>query len=595
MTSEEKKWVERWEAAMLHPWPFIRDFVCTFDNHDMTEIAARKPAPQKVYIRAITRAWMETDVMLAEKSRQIWMTWLFCALYLWMAMKPAKLVFFQSKNQGDANEVLVRAKHIYSMLLRWKKVLPGLPIAKMTGQKIGTTDSLEFPDIISKIWAIPQGPEVVASYTISGLLADEMDLQVQWLDGYSRAMPAISGGGKYTAIGSANGKTPAWRMLYDIDARTQKTRAPFLEDSDAVRDLIFRPPNQASIEDKRYFIERELLHLSDKEFNSIPLVQLFAHLPGMRYWITADSNNSNNSSMRIHYTADPDKDPVTKNGRVWVRAEKERMRYNSNKPFWDREYEIRRTSFLGRAVIGNWDPHIFIPEIPGEFDYDDREPLHIGIDFGTIQCNAIFSQLVRIPGSDYRQVRIIDEIILRNSNTPALADALLAKLKEDYKPAWSNGRFELYVDPAGNQGKETTSDNSERNSIEIFQNCGLYVVDIKLGLRESTEHLETVFMTFFKVDGKKIPAIVVHPRCIKCIEAYEGGLHYPEKEIKDGHYEKDGEYDHIGDASRYLLSNIIDPDMLAIIPEETYRWTYYKVRQKNTGRVLSVQKVRVAG
>lgn len=595
MTSDERKWADRWVEAQRKPWNFIRDFVCTLDQHDMTEIANKKPAPKKAYLRAVCRAWDELDVMLLEKSRQIWMTWLFGALFLWLAMKPAKLVFDQSKKQDDANAVLQRQRHIYKRLLLWKKVLPGLPIAKMTGAKVGTDSVIEFPEIDSKIWAIPQGPEIVASYTISGLFADEMDLQPQWLDGFSRAMPAISGGGKYTGIGSANGKTPAWRLLYDIADRKNVPRADFALDSDRCRDLLLRPPNSLGLEEKRMWIERELLNLSDEEFDGMSLEKLFAHLPGMRFWETDDGNNS----MRVHYTADPEKDPKTQNGKVWLREEKKRFKYNSNRAKWDREMEIKRSTYEGRPVIGNWDPDFFIPKNPDDYDYDDREILHIGIDFGVTQCGGLFAQLIRIPRTKYHQLRFIDEIVLRDSNTPELAVTLKDKLRTEYGPSWRNARYELYVDPAGNQTKETTSDRSQRSSILIFESSGFSVTDRKLGLTESTEFLETIFMTTFEVsdeDGKihVIPAVTIHPRCVKLIEACEGGLHYPESGGVEGHYEKDGEYDHIGDEARYLTSNVIDEDMLAVIPEEEYRWKYYKTRQKGTGRVLSVQKVRVA-
>jgi len=67
-----------------------------------------------------------------------------------------------------------------------------------------------------------------------------------------------------------------------------------------------------------------------------------------------------------------------------------------------------------------------------------------------------------------------------------------------------------------------------------------------------------------RVDGR--PGLIVHPKLTTVVDGFKGGLHYPE--AKEGRpqqefYEKDGFYDHIFDAGRYIAV-----DMFTVIGEQ---------------------------
>ncbi len=60
------EWIKRWELALDDPWLFVKDFVCTFDEHDFGDFAIEKPFPVKAMYRIICRVWVETDIFFME-------------------------------------------------------------------------------------------------------------------------------------------------------------------------------------------------------------------------------------------------------------------------------------------------------------------------------------------------------------------------------------------------------------------------------------------------------------------------------------------------------------------------------------------------
>jgi len=56
----------------------------------------------------------------------------------------------------------------------------------------------------SKIWGIPEGPDIIRSYTGSILFSDEAAFQPSFEAAYIAALPMIKGGGQLIAVSSAN-------------------------------------------------------------------------------------------------------------------------------------------------------------------------------------------------------------------------------------------------------------------------------------------------------------------------------------------------------------------------------------------------------
>lgn len=554
LTTDDRTAKEILADAEKSGWLFLRDMACTWDEHDQTAQALSKPFPVKLYIRVVCRCFVELDILFIEKTRQIMITWIMAGLYLWETMTlPARRSFFQSKEQEAANGVLDRARHIYNEILR--SGASWIPKAKMMGDQVGTSNKLYFPKVQSIIHAIPQGGDVGRSWTISRIYADEMNHQPKFEASYESIQPAIKGGGRYNAVGTPNGKNFAWRMMNGMDDAGKRQMAPHEIDSRRVTARLFDPPTELSPAEARMWIENTLLDLSEEEFNAIPLEELIACIPGMEYRKTAHGVHV----LSVHYTADPDKDPVMPQGREWIANEKRGMSKNK----WRKEYEIDYTAFSGQPVIGDYDESVHVQPV----EYDPNYPLHLFVDFGK-NCFCGFGQFVPIEGTSHQQARILDEIYLEKSNTLELIEETIKLLKEKYPDCYNDGfpKVEGSCDPAGHQERETTADTSRNSSIKLFAEYGIFLTAQKYGVQESVDFVDTLFSRQYETPNGLVAAVVVAPHCEYMRAVFGGGWRYPEgdkgtfqKPDKDGHYE------HGGDGSRYWLCNNLWERDVAVI------------------------------
>lgn len=198
----QNRLIGRWGLASRDPHAFLRWFVYSGDQHDA--LTPVKPFPyNRPHIVALTDLWQREPLLVLVKSRQMMCTWLFVALYLWDAMfNRGRLIMFQSKREDDAigddnsgDGLLGRAKFIINHLPGGRWICPKIDFR-------GT--KLVFRDTGSTIWAIPQGADIIRQRTASGILSDEAAFQPEFGDAYSAAIPCITGGGRFTALSTAN-------------------------------------------------------------------------------------------------------------------------------------------------------------------------------------------------------------------------------------------------------------------------------------------------------------------------------------------------------------------------------------------------------
>jgi hypothetical protein len=542
----------RSQIALRDPYYWLKYFTFTKDEHDPTYKA--KPLPDRAYIRLVARAWEEFNILFIEKSRQIMMTWLMVALDLWDAMsKYSRNNLYQSKDQDDANDCISRARDIYDNAVEITYPIIGqwLPQAKKIGNKTGTADKIEFPSMKSQLVAIPGTGDAVRHNTSSTIFGDEMNHQQQFREAYEAGMPTITGGGRCHNVGTPNGFSYAYHVMYGLDPDTGESLGERQIDSDTVKERLFEIPKGLSSEEERFYIEKKLLELPDEKFKSIPFEILAANMPGVRYWRTPPSYNLPDMPgidvLSLHYTCDPYKDPKTKQGTHFVKMARRLYPARSS---WRREMDIKYDSFVGRPVILNWDETVFVRKL----EYDERYPIETSHDFGTqINC-SLFSQTIplTINGKVYKQLRFLREIKLTNSDTPEQAQKAEQLMRREYPSAWAAKRVKSCCDPLGDRQNETTADKSMNTSIKIFKAHGFSLNNRKFGVQESTELIETVFSLFYP-NGE--PAILIDESCTY-LRSCCAALHYAEKgKGKEGHYVKEGYYEHGGDTMRYRIAN----------------------------------------
>ena len=168
--------------------------VWTNDEHDKENPFKR--FPDKEHAKIICDLWYKEKLLLVPKSRQLLMTWLFAACYLWdTQFHQGRLNFFQSKKEEDADRVVLRAWFIYEHQPDW--IMAMFPA-------VYTFCHIKFPKANSEIWGVPQGGDQIRSHTSSGILSDEMAFQTEAEDSYTGALPTIKGGGRFTGVSSAN-------------------------------------------------------------------------------------------------------------------------------------------------------------------------------------------------------------------------------------------------------------------------------------------------------------------------------------------------------------------------------------------------------
>ena len=208
-----------WAMCQKDPYYFLTNWAQTLDVHDDEEPI--KPFPKKEYIKLLCDIWLKTRLLLIPKSRQMLITWVCVGLYLWdTQFHQARLTFFQSKKEDDADDLVKRAKFIWdhepSFLKRYKEAKRLFPFEanpQNKGQHIFC--KLGFPQINSEIRGIPQGGEILRMHTASGIFSDEMGFQPEAQAAYTGSKPTISGKGRFTGVSTAEDGTFFENMVFD--------------------------------------------------------------------------------------------------------------------------------------------------------------------------------------------------------------------------------------------------------------------------------------------------------------------------------------------------------------------------------------------
>jgi hypothetical protein len=202
------------------PYHWLTHWARTLDTHD--EKNPIKQFPEKEYLKVLTQIWLENKLLLLPKSRQMMISWILCALYLWdTQFFPAKLTFFQSKREEDADDLVKRAKFIYDhepdFLKRYHDGTKWIPVKANPHVPEGRhlTCRLSFPAIYSEIRGIPQGGDIIRMQTCSGIFADEMGFQPEAEAAYTAAKPTISAKGRFTGVSTAEDNSFFEDLVFD--------------------------------------------------------------------------------------------------------------------------------------------------------------------------------------------------------------------------------------------------------------------------------------------------------------------------------------------------------------------------------------------
>lgn len=181
-----------------NPWLklWVPGWARTQDEHDESE--PYKVLPDKEYLRLYSYAWVFKPMLAVPKSRQMLVTWLFCAIAVHTVMfRQAQRVAVISKKADDAD----------ALLGRMKTIIDGLPADRFwvphAGKKYGMID---VDDNGSHVHAMGEEAKGIRSYTFSWVFSDEAAFQEQFREMVRSTLATIKGGARFTLVSTSNGE-----------------------------------------------------------------------------------------------------------------------------------------------------------------------------------------------------------------------------------------------------------------------------------------------------------------------------------------------------------------------------------------------------
>jgi hypothetical protein len=166
----------------------------------------------------------------------------------------------------------------------------------------------------------------------------------------------------------------------------------------------------------------------------------------------------------------------------------------------------------------------------GDYPYDPRLPIHIGMDFNIDPMSAVIIQ-ERPDG----QIWVVDEVVLYGSNVQETADEIVRR----YYRQLAN--ISIYPDPAGNNRNHDRGETS----LDILREAGLDKIYFKRKHPLVQDRINTVNRLFHAADGSI--RVYVNAKCRHFVESAEQTL-YKEG---TGEVDKALKKEHVMDAFGY--------------------------------------------
>jgi hypothetical protein len=163
------------------------------------------PFPDKAYLDDIISALRTTQKLCIPKSRRMLMSWTMAGWATYNArFFPNHAIFIQSETENKAAYITdKRCKYIEENLRE--------PLLRKPFKTIRTNEGLVgrivYNDTGSYIWAVPQGADVIRTYTFSILILDESEFQAEGEAALSASLSIVEEGksNQIILLSSSNG------------------------------------------------------------------------------------------------------------------------------------------------------------------------------------------------------------------------------------------------------------------------------------------------------------------------------------------------------------------------------------------------------
>jgi len=203
------------DHAERHLKAFLKYFVITQDEHDKINPFKSIPYDDMPHIPFIASIYIYERLICIAKSRQLMLTWLWCAILLWDAMFfKGRLNIVVNKKEPDADATIERMRFIYKMLPSIIKT--AIPADKTPQGQLGAYCKLTFSKNDSMIKGLPQNPDAIRQNTASNLLVDEAAFIERFSECYTAALPTIRGGGRIIINSTPKGQNFFCKIYNDL-------------------------------------------------------------------------------------------------------------------------------------------------------------------------------------------------------------------------------------------------------------------------------------------------------------------------------------------------------------------------------------------
>jgi hypothetical protein len=259
--------------------------------------------------------------------------------------------------------------------------------------------------------------------------------------------------------------------------------------------------------------------------------------PGCEAYVSA----SGVRVLRIHYSADPDKDAA------WAA----RVSAPFSKAEWQREFEMSSDVYDGKPVFEDFSEPIHCPSaiLRGSWEPVKGSRYICGIDAGSTLWPA--AVLIEIgPAPDYQIAAVLEVVSEGSEPMNVFAPRLMAILSERYPSFWADIQF--VGDPSINQRSGTMGDSAtsiaRRYGLQIKPSTNVKHVRLSAVTWALTDAIEENTPRFY-LCGKDCPTL---------LQGFRGAYRYREWQNADGR-DRDlkeplkDKYSHPQDALQYAM------------------------------------------
>jgi len=226
------------------PWYFLTKFVRTLDRD-----SGERRFPDYAYLRNLISYFHTEQRLVILKSRQMMVTWSAVAFALWEALfRGSADVMFLSKREDDAREAVRRLRFIYERLPEYMR------------PKIGenTKFVLEFPDINSRLMALPTHPHIGRTFSPTRIIWDEMASTPYDEEIFAALQPSLDGGGYFMGISTSQGPLTKHADLY-VNAKSYRfTALPVHYSMHPMKDEEWYDDARRGMSDRQWEMEQEM-------------------------------------------------------------------------------------------------------------------------------------------------------------------------------------------------------------------------------------------------------------------------------------------------------------------------------------------------